>query len=70
MRTSDQRLGFGASSLETTCETMLLGRLGHEIARIYNDTLQSPLPPRLQELIDRLDDVTQGSHDPIDDFED
>lgn len=70
MRTSDHRLGFGAPSLETTCETMLLGRLGHEIARIYHDTLQSPLPPRLQELIDRLDDVTRGSGGAPGDFED
>ena len=60
MRTADQpRMGFDPYSLEATCETMLLGRLGSEIALIYHDTLQAPLPPRLQELIDRLNDVSR-----------
>lgn len=43
------------ASLEARCDAVLLGRLGNELARLYRDTLQAPLPPRLQALIDRLD---------------
>lgn len=38
----------------------LLGRLGGELALVYHDTLQSPLPPVLRELIDRLDASLAG----------
>ena len=60
MRTENNRLAFGPGSLEASCETMLLGRLGREIAGIYHDTLKSPLPPRLQELVDRLELLGDG----------
>lgn len=60
MRTADNSVTFGFGSLETACETMLLGRLGSEIASIYQDSLQTPLPPRLQELVDRLDEAVCG----------
>lgn len=63
MRTGDHRTAFGSDSLESTCEAMLLGRLGSEIASIYHDTLGSPLPARLQELVARLDDVSGLSRD-------
>ena len=42
-------------SFETRCDAMLLGRLGHELANIYHDTLQAPLPSGLSALIDRLE---------------
>ncbi len=54
---------FGGS-LSSQCDTLLLGRLSTELASIYRDTLQSPLPPRLQTLIDRLETAGLGSHDP------
>lgn len=41
--------------MEARCDALLLGRLGSELALIYHDTLQAPLPAALQELIDRLD---------------
>ncbi len=53
-------------SFETRCDAMLLGRLGHEIAHIYHDTLHAPLPAGLRSLIDRLEAaLDQGeSHQP------
>ena len=60
MRRADCNVTFGFGSLESACETMLLGRLGCEIASIYQDSLQAPLPPRLQELVDRLDEAVNG----------
>ncbi|MGA0595545.1 hypothetical protein [Enterovirga sp. CN4-39] len=39
---------------------MLLGKLGHELAHIYHDTLQAPLPAGLRSLIDRLEAVLDG----------
>ena len=47
-------------SVETTCETFLLGRLSSELARIYGDTVHAPLPSRLQALIDRLDEACKA----------
>ena len=41
--------------LDSPCETVLLGRIGRELALIYHDTLDSPLPSDLQELVERLD---------------
>lgn len=61
MRFVRTRTEYGAGSLEATCETFLLGRLGSELALIYHDTLQAPLPSGLQTLIDRLEDPGQGS---------
>ena len=43
------------ASFETRCDAMLLGRLGHELANIYHDTLQAPLPSKLRALIERLE---------------
>jgi hypothetical protein len=34
---------------------MLLGRIGRELALIYHDTLQAPLPASIQRIVDRLD---------------
>ena len=42
-------------SAEAACERLLLGRLGSELALIYHDTLQAPVPAGLQALIDRLE---------------
>ncbi|MDB5512848.1 MAG: hypothetical protein JWR08_2331 [Enterovirga sp.] len=36
-------------------DAVLLGHLGSELALIYHDTLQAPLPAALQALIDRLE---------------
>ena len=47
--------------LDSPCETVLLGRIGSELALIYHDTLQSPLPPDLQELVERLDQDVPGN---------
>ena len=49
------------ASLEARCDAMLLGKLGHELAHIYHDTLQSPLPSRLASLIERLEAALDGS---------
>ena len=43
------------ASFETRCDAMLLGRLGSELAHIYHETLQAPLPAGLRNLIDQLD---------------
>ena len=51
---------FGGTSLSSRCDTLLLGRLGGELALIYHDTLHSPLPPRLQALIDRLEEASRS----------
>ncbi len=40
---------------ERRCEAMLLGRLGHELAQVYRDTLHSPLPSALKTLVGRLE---------------
>ena len=45
------------ASFETQCDAMLLGRLGHELANIYQDALQAPLPAKLHALIERLETV-------------
>ena len=56
---------MGKGSLESACETFLLGRLGTELADIYHGSLQAPLPPALQTLIDRLDgSCRESEHDP------
>ena len=60
MRSVRTRTDYGSGSIETTCETLLLGRLGSELALIYHDTLQAPLPSGLQTLIDRLNDSKRG----------
>jgi hypothetical protein len=44
-----------APSVGEHVDAMLLGRLGSELALIYHDTLQAPLPPGLRALVDRLD---------------
>ena len=48
------------TTLEGRCDTMLLGKLGHELAHIYHDTLQAPLPAGLRSLIERLEAVLDG----------
>lgn len=45
---------FSGDALEAQCANVLLGRLGSELALIYHDTLQAPLPPGLQATVDRL----------------
>jgi hypothetical protein len=55
MRAVNTMLDYGGTRADAPCETMLLGRIGRELALIYHDTLQSPLPPRLQELVERLE---------------
>jgi hypothetical protein len=42
---------------------MLLGRLGHELANIYHDTLQAPLPSKLRALIERLETTLDTDED-------
>ena len=37
-----------------------LGRFGHELALVYHDTLQAPLPTRLQGLIDRMEQASRA----------
>lgn len=46
---------FGSRSREATCETVMLGRIGRELANVFSDTLQAPLPARLQALVDTLE---------------
>ena len=59
-------LDYAGRSLDSPRETLLLGRIGSELALVYHDVLQSPLPPRLRELVERLDqqslsDETRGA---------
>lgn len=54
---------FSGSSFSSRCDTLVLGRLGSELAHIYQDTLHSPLPPRLQALIDRLEEASRLQHE-------
>lgn len=42
-------------SIESACGTALLARLGQEVAHLFDDALQQPLPPRLRSLIEKLD---------------
>ena len=60
MRTLNRMLDYGGTMLSSPCETVLLGRIGSELALIYRDMLQSPLPPGLQELVERLDHEHQA----------
>lgn len=55
MRTLNTMLDYGGTMVDSPCETVLLGRIGSELALIYHDTLQSPLPQGLLELVERLD---------------
>lgn len=41
-------------ALDARCDTLLLGRLGRELARVYHDSLNAPVPARLQALIDQI----------------
>ena len=38
--------------------------IGRSLARAFSDVVESPLPPRLQALVDRLDSAEHGSRDP------
>lgn len=58
---------YGGAMLDSPSETVLLGRIGSELALIYHDILQSPLPPQLRELVERLDG--EGSGEPPGDGE-
>lgn len=42
-------------TLGEQCDSVLLGRLGRELAHVLDDTLRAPMPARLQALIDQLD---------------
>lgn len=44
-------------------EPKLLGRLEAELRQVYGDTLNAPLPSRLQALIDRLEDALGSNAD-------
>lgn len=48
---------------EVPCATRFLGHLGAELKDRFSETLQAPLPSRLQELIDRLDEATGSNSD-------
>lgn len=65
MRTSRNATEFASDSLQTRCDAQLLGRLGRELAAVYQDTLRAPLPPRLLRLMESLDPshdgMTEGS---------
>lgn len=60
MRTFATMVDYGGTHVECPCETALLGRIGSELALIYHDTLQSPLPQGMQELVERLDHDAVG----------
>ena len=57
MDRGDDMYVMGQTSGESRCDARTLGRLGAELKNVYSDTLQAPLPFRLQALIDRLDDA-------------
>jgi hypothetical protein len=57
MRTGGKAAFLQDASFEAQCDAMLLGRLGHELAGIYQDALQAPLPAKLHALIERLETV-------------
>lgn len=56
-------MGVRTGSNEYSCDALLRGRLGSELALIYHDTLQAPLPPRLRALLERLDRPTRPRRD-------
>ena len=59
---------YTGAMIDSPCETLLLGRIGHELAHLYHDTLHSPLPADMQELIERLDhDVQMPEGSPAND---
>ena len=45
------------TSRDACREPKLLRRLGAELQQVYGDTLDAPLPSRLQMLIDRLEEA-------------
>lgn len=49
-------LDYGGTMVSSPRHTMLLGRIGRELALIYHDTLQAPLPASIQKIIDQLDE--------------
>lgn len=55
MRTVTKMVDYAGTMLDVPCETVMLDRLGSELALIYHDTMRSPLPDRLMELVERLD---------------
>lgn len=61
MRSSGKISEFG--QIGSRSETVLLGRLGCELATIYRDTLHSPLPATLQVVLDRLEEALAYPHD-------
>ncbi len=50
----DRAYGFEGSGRRA--DTLLLGRFGQELAAVYHDTLQAPLPRALQLIVDRLEE--------------
>lgn len=57
MDREDNMYVMSETSGEACYDARLLGRLGTELQQVYGDTLQAPLPNRLQALIDRLEDA-------------
>ena len=50
------KLSFSRDTpFETRCDAMLLGRLGRELANVYQDSLSAPLPSKLHALMERLE---------------
>ncbi|MDB5557354.1 MAG: hypothetical protein JWQ36_288 [Enterovirga sp.] len=64
MRSGGKSSFSSHASLETRCDAMLLGKLGHELANIYHDSLQAPLPSGLRSLIDRLEAALDQGEEP------
>ena len=60
MRTFPYLMQTYRDGREVSCDTVLMGRLGSELALIYRDTLDAPLPPRLRSIVERLDEHVLG----------
>lgn len=54
MRVINRMVDYGGTMIASPRETMLLGRIGRELALVYHDTLHAPLTPTLQALVERL----------------
>jgi hypothetical protein len=59
MGSRDKVPDFRDASLGARCDSVLLGRLGRELASVFGDTLQAPLPSRLHALMERLETVLE-----------
>lgn len=54
MRAFNKFLDYEGTRVEIPRETQLLGRIGDELAALYQETLHAPLPDDLQELVELL----------------